>query len=68
MEQMDGRDHEMGKLCLLAQPSPTERREQEGAVDLRCLNAWTVEQHGTAGPVWHHQMGAAFLAKSDITG
>lgn len=45
-EQMDGRDHRMGKPPLSVQPSPTERREQERAVVW--LNAWTdgAAQHG----------------------
>lgn len=68
MEQMDGRDHKMGKPHLSVQPSPTERRELEGAVDQCCLHAWTTEQRGMAGPVRHHQRGAALPAESDITG
>lgn len=68
MEQMDGRDHRMGKPHLSMQPSPTERRQQERAVDQCYLNEWTVEQRGMAGPVQHHQMGAALLAKNNITG
>lgn len=37
-------------------------------MDECCLDAWTVEQRGMAGPVQHHQMGAALPAESDITG
>lgn len=68
MEQMDVRDHRMGKPHLSVQPSLTERREQERAVDQCCLNACTMEQRGMAGPVQHHQMGAALLAESKSPG